>query len=65
MDPAIPPTHPKVGPGTVLAIGALLSVLLALGTAVLLELRDPILGNANQLEAELGAPPLGSVIKIA
>ncbi|HME71996.1 MAG TPA: hypothetical protein VKM54_19305 [Myxococcota bacterium] len=65
MDPAVPPTHPKISSGKILAVGGLLSLLLAAGVGVLLELRDPVLGNASQLEAELGVPPLGSVIKIA
>ena len=65
MDPAIPPTHPKISSAMILAAGSVFSLLLAAAVGALLELRDPVLGNAGQLEAELGAPPLGSVIKIA
>jgi len=65
MDPAVPPTHPKIGTGKILGIGGAFSLVLAAALGVLLELRDPVLGNAGQLEIELGAPPLGSVIKIA
>jgi uncharacterized protein involved in exopolysaccharide biosynthesis len=65
MDPAIPPTHPKISSAKIMIAGSVLSLLLAAGAGILLEMRDPVLGNASQLEAELGAPPLGSVVKIA
>ena len=64
LDAAIPPGAPVSPPRRYLMLGLIGSVLMSLGLGVLLEILDPVILNAAQLESLRGATFLGSVGKI-
>lgn len=65
LDRAVPPSEPERTRIKYLVAGLLGSLGAALAVAVLLELIDPVIVSAKQIESELGLRVLGSVGKIA
>ena len=65
LDPALPPKSPQVSRWLVLLCGVAGSLVLALAVGVLLELLDPVLIDARQLEDIGEMPVLGSLPRIA
>ncbi len=61
LDRAIPPTRPTTSPIQFLAAGIVLSLGLAAGLALLLEMLDPVLVASDQIERISELPVLGSV----
>ncbi|MGH7337784.1 MAG: hypothetical protein ACREI7_09405, partial [Myxococcota bacterium] len=61
LDPAAPPTSPKLGRSLILLIGLAASLALGLGIAVLLELIDPVVIGMRQVEKWNDSPLLGTV----
>jgi uncharacterized protein involved in exopolysaccharide biosynthesis len=64
VDPAAAPTRPVRRRGRYAALGGMASLALALGIGILLEIRDPVLVSADQLELVSELPVLGSVSRI-
>jgi uncharacterized protein involved in exopolysaccharide biosynthesis len=64
LERARPPASPKLSRWLLLAVGVALSAGLALGVALLLELVDPVVLNARQLEDLIDRPVLGSLPRI-
>jgi uncharacterized protein involved in exopolysaccharide biosynthesis len=65
LDPATPPRAPQLSRWLILAGGLGASLALAIALAVLLELVDPVLLSARQLEEIASLPVLGSLPRIA
>jgi uncharacterized protein involved in exopolysaccharide biosynthesis len=65
LDPAMPPKSPQVSRWLVLLFGVAGSLVVSLAVAVLLELIDPVLIDARQLEDIGELPVLGSLPRIA
>lgn len=65
LDRALPPSAPERPRARTLALGALASFMAAALMGALLELRDPVLVSASQLESHFGLPVLGSVPRIS
>jgi uncharacterized protein involved in exopolysaccharide biosynthesis len=65
LDPASPPSSPKLPRSTVLLVGLGISLGLAVGIAVLLELVDPIVVHARQIQKLSDRPVLGTVPHVA
>jgi len=65
LDGARPPGSPKRPRWQVLVAGVGASFALALGIAILLEMIDPVVLSAEQLESLAGRPVLGSLPRIA
>jgi capsular polysaccharide biosynthesis protein len=61
LDRAVPPQEPERTRLKYLLAGIAASLMGALGIAVLLELLDPVIVSAKQLESEVGLPVLGSI----
>jgi uncharacterized protein involved in exopolysaccharide biosynthesis len=61
LEEAVPPSEPKRSRGSYLAQGFVASLFLALGVGLLLEMLDPVLLTARQVETESGLQILGSV----
>lgn len=64
LDRAVPPRTAEPSLLLLLAAGVLGSLGLAVGTALLWELLDPVLLHADQIESEFGVPVVGSVAHI-
>jgi uncharacterized protein involved in exopolysaccharide biosynthesis len=64
IDRAVPPSEPERTRLTYLAAGIAASLAGAIGIAVLLELVDPVIVSASQIEEELALPVLGSVGRV-
>lgn len=65
LDPAILPDYPAEPSRKKLALmGTMASVMLALGVAYLLELRNPVIRSAAQLERETGIKPAVTIPKM-
>lgn len=64
VDPATPPTSANHKRWQFASIGGLASIALALAVGVLLEIRDPVLVTADQLESLTDLPVLGSVPRL-
>lgn len=64
LDRAVPPTAPERTQAAFLFGGVAASLLAAVGVALLLELTDPVVISAHQLDLELDLPVLGSVGRI-
>ncbi len=64
VDPAVEPTHPVRERSLYAAFGGIVSLALAFGVGILLEIRDPVLLSADQLEFLFELPVLGSVSQI-
>ncbi len=64
VDPAVEPTRPVRKRGRYAALGGMASLALAFGIGILLEIRDPVLVSADQLEQVSELPVLGSVSRI-
>lgn len=60
LDRAIPPTQPETPLWLLGAAGVVLSLGIALGLAILLELLDGVILRSDQLEEEFGLPVLGT-----
>jgi protein tyrosine kinase modulator len=65
LDPASPPTKPKVARVLIAAAGLVGSVGLTVCVALLLELLDPVMLGSGMIERESGKPVLGSVPLVA
>ncbi len=65
LDPASPPTKPKVARVLIAAAGLVGSVGLTVCVAFLLELLDPVMLGSGMIERESGKPVLGSVPLVA
>jgi uncharacterized protein involved in exopolysaccharide biosynthesis len=61
LDRAVAPSAPESTRVRSLLLGVAASLAAAAGAALLLELLDPVIVSAKQLERELGVPVLGSV----
>jgi uncharacterized protein involved in exopolysaccharide biosynthesis len=64
LERARPPLAPKQSRWLLLAAGVALSIGLSLGVALLLELVDPVVLNARQLEEVIDRPVLGSLPRV-
>jgi len=64
LERARPPASPKLSRWLLLAAGVALSFGLAVGVAVLLELVDPVVLNARQIEDLIDRPLLGSLPRV-
>ena len=64
LDPATAPVAPTYSRRRYLLLGAIASLMLVVGTGVLLELLDPVVLNRFQLEAIGGPPILGAVSRM-
>jgi len=64
LERARPPASPKLSRWLLLAAGVALSFGLAVGVAVLLELVDPVVLNARQIEDLIDRPVLGSLPRV-
>jgi uncharacterized protein involved in exopolysaccharide biosynthesis len=64
LDLAAPPSAPESTRLKYLVAGLFVSVVGALGVAVLFEMIDPVIVSADQLESELGLTVLGSIGRI-
>jgi succinoglycan biosynthesis transport protein ExoP len=64
VDPAVEPTRPVRERSFYAAFGGIVSLALAFGVGILLEIRDPVLVSADQLELVSDLPVLGSVSRI-
>ncbi|HEU4431001.1 MAG TPA: hypothetical protein VFT98_19735, partial [Myxococcota bacterium] len=64
IDRAVPPSEPERTRLTYLLAGIAASLAAAAGLAVLLELIDPVIVSASQIEEELALPVLGSVGRV-
>ena len=65
LERAAPPTAPDRARATFLALAFLLSLAIGVATGVVLELFDPVVSTAAQIEARFDLPVLGSVPRIA
>lgn len=65
LDEAMPPTSPTVARAKVVLAGFGMSLGLAFGLAILLELVDPVVASAKQVENLSGRQLLGSLPRIA
>jgi uncharacterized protein involved in exopolysaccharide biosynthesis len=65
VDPAVEPTRPVRERRRYAAFGGIVSLALAFGVGILLEIRDPVLLSADQLELVSQLPVLGSVSRIS
>jgi len=64
LSPAVAPTEPSSPKVTFnLALGAMLGVLLGVGIALLREMADRRVRSAQDIEADLGVPVLGALLK--
>jgi uncharacterized protein involved in exopolysaccharide biosynthesis len=64
VDPAVKPTGTNRERWKYAGLGGLASLALSLGVGILLEIRDPVLVTADQLESVAELPVLGSVPRI-
>lgn len=65
LDRASPPTTPDRARATFLVLAFLLSLAIGVAAGVVLELFDPVVSTAAQIEARFDLPVLGSVPRIA
>jgi succinoglycan biosynthesis transport protein ExoP len=65
LDPAVAPSSPQVARSMVVLIGLLVSVGMAAGIALLLELIDPVVIHSRQIQKLSGRPVLGTVPHVA
>jgi len=65
IEEAVPPLAPEKGRLKIVLAGILASGGLALLTALVLELRDPMIATAQGVEALAGVPVLGVMPKVS
>jgi uncharacterized protein involved in exopolysaccharide biosynthesis len=64
LDRALPPTQPEKARIKYMAVAVMGSILLAFAVGCLLEVSDPVMVTAEQIEAGFDLPVLGSVPRI-
>lgn len=65
LDPAVRPTSPKRSRARIALLGVMGSLVIFVGAAVLLEVFDPVVLRAEQLERIAERPVLGTLAKVA
>ena len=65
LETALIPEHP-IAPNRrkIVLAGTMLSAIIGLGLVLLLELRNPVIRTASQMERQLGLPPVVSIPNI-